>query len=82
MLVHHKGDGDKFFHGSTAIKDQADALFAVLRDDDERCRLKCSGGRGKMRRRRVASAVNPLAQPSRLRILPHRGGFAGRPVDG
>jgi hypothetical protein len=58
LLIHHKGDGQKFYRGSTAIRDQTDALFALLRegqpDDDERQddgvrRLRCRGGRGKMR---------------------------------
>lgn len=55
LLVHHKGDSDKFYRGSTAIKDQADALFALLREGDEEGadngirRLRCRGGRGKMR---------------------------------
>ncbi len=52
LLVHHMGDNpEKFFRGSSAIKDQADALFALLRDDDdpEARRLTCRGGKGKMR---------------------------------
>jgi archaellum biogenesis ATPase FlaH len=55
VLVHHKGDGDKWFRGSTAIKDQADALFGLLRtttdedEDDPVRRLRCRGGKGKMR---------------------------------
>jgi hypothetical protein len=51
ILIHHKGDSEKFYRGSTAIKDQADALFALLRDpDDEDAprRLRCRG-KGKMR---------------------------------
>jgi hypothetical protein len=52
VLVHHKGDGEKFYRGSTAIKDQADALFGLLPvnpddDDDQRRRITCRGVRGK-----------------------------------
>ncbi len=52
LLIHHKGDGEKFYRGSTAIKDQADALFGLLPvnpddDDDMRRRLTCRGARGK-----------------------------------
>ncbi len=58
VLIHHKGDGEKFYRGSTAIRDQTDALFALLRDgqadddegdDDGVRRLRCRGGKGKMR---------------------------------
>ncbi|UGS35248.1 AAA family ATPase [Capillimicrobium parvum] len=52
VLIHHKGDSEKFFRGSSAIKDQADALFALLRDpndEDAPRTLSCGGGRGKMR---------------------------------
>jgi hypothetical protein len=52
ILIHHKGDGEKFFRGSSAIKDQCDALFALLRDpedEDAPRRLRCRGGKGKMR---------------------------------
>jgi hypothetical protein len=52
LLVHHMGDSeDKFYRGSSAIKDQADALFALLRDDeeDDLRRLTCREGKGKMR---------------------------------
>jgi hypothetical protein len=35
LLVHHKGDGEKFSRGSTAIKDQADALFGLLRESED-----------------------------------------------
>jgi len=52
VLVHHKGDGEKFYRGSSAIKDQADALFGVLPvnpddDDDLGRRITCRGVRGK-----------------------------------
>jgi hypothetical protein len=73
VLVHHKGDSEKFFRGSTAIKDQADALFALLRDpDDEHAprRLRCRGGKGKMR-----YALEPL--DVFLDICPEAGGVAG-----
>ena len=53
LLVHHKGDSEKFYRGSTAIRDQCDALFALLRDSDDEDdgvrRLTCGGGKGKMR---------------------------------
>ncbi len=51
VLVHHKGDGEKSWRGSTAIRDQADALFGLLRDDDDGDvrRLACGAGKGKMR---------------------------------
>jgi hypothetical protein len=72
VLVHHKGDSEKFFRGSTAIKDQADALFALLRDpDDEEAprRLRCRGGRGKMR-------YAPEPPDVYLNISPEEGGVA------
>jgi archaellum biogenesis ATPase FlaH len=52
VLVHHKGDGEKFYRGSSAIKDQADSLFGMLPvdpddDDDLRRRITCRGVRGK-----------------------------------
>jgi hypothetical protein len=52
ILVHHMGDStEKFYRGSTGIKDQCDALFGLLRDEDcdGLCRLSCRGGKGKMR---------------------------------
>jgi RecA-family ATPase len=52
LLVHHMGDStEKFYRGSTGIKDQCDALFGLLRDEDHDglCRLSCRGGKGKMR---------------------------------
>lgn len=72
VLVHHKGDGEKFFRGSTAIKDQADALFALLRDpDDENAprRFRCRGGKGKMR-------YAPEPPDVYLTISPEAGGVA------
>jgi hypothetical protein len=78
LLVHHKGDSDKFFRGSTAIRDQADALFALLREgqadddqgeDDGVRRLRCRGGKGKMR-----YAVEP--PDVFLTISPADGGVA------
>lgn len=79
VLVHHKGDSEKFFRGSTAIKDQADALFALLRDPNDenapRC-LRCGGGRGKMR-------YAPEPADVYLDISPEAGGVAisGPPED-
>jgi archaellum biogenesis ATPase FlaH len=52
VLVHHMGDSkEKLYRGSSAIKDQADALFGLLRDDNDPDvrRLTCRGGKGKMR---------------------------------
>jgi RecA-family ATPase len=51
VLLHHMGDGEKYYRGSTGIKDQCDALFGLLRDEDHETlrRLSCRGGRGKMR---------------------------------
>jgi hypothetical protein len=52
LLIHHMGDNEaKFYRGSSAIKDQADALFALLRDENDSAvrRLACRGGKGKMR---------------------------------
>jgi hypothetical protein len=56
LLTHHKGDSGKLYRGSTAIKDQADALLGLLRDSDQDGsansdvrRLLCRGGKGKMR---------------------------------
>ena len=51
ILIHHKGEGEKWYRGSTAIKDQSDALFGFLRDGDDpeglRRRLSCRGAKGK-----------------------------------
>lgn len=78
LLIHHKGDSEKYFRGSTAIKDQADALFALLRegqrdddegDDDGVRRLRCRGGKGKMRYSREPPDVY-------LTIAPEEGGVA------
>ena len=72
VLVHHKGDSEKFFRGSSAIRDQCDALFALLRDpDDEEAprRLRCRGGRGKMR-------YAPEPPDVYLNISPEEGGVA------
>jgi hypothetical protein len=35
IVIHHKGDGEKVFRGSSAIQNQADALFALQRFDDD-----------------------------------------------
>jgi hypothetical protein len=73
VLIHHKGDSDKFYRGSTAIKDQADALFALLRPSDQEDdgnpvrRLRCRGGKGKMR-------YAPEPPDVHLMIAPARGG--------
>lgn len=49
VLLHHSGHGDHFARGSTAIGDQADALFGWVQAGDSR-RLSCaSGGGGKFR---------------------------------
>jgi len=81
LLLHHKGDSDKYYRGSTAIRDQCDALFALLRtsddDDDPVRRLACGGGKGKMR-----YAAEP--RDVFLAIAPERGGVVAcdRPGDG
>jgi hypothetical protein len=49
VLVHHKGDGEKLFRGSTAIRDQCDALFGLLSDGESRTRRLTLKGGGKMR---------------------------------
>ena len=73
VLIHHKGDSEKFYRGSTAIRDQADALFALLREDDDDDstvrRLRCRGGKGKMR-----YALEP--EDVYLTISPFDGGVA------
>jgi hypothetical protein len=35
ILIHHKGDGEKLFRGSTTIRDQSDALFGLQRFEDD-----------------------------------------------
>ena len=81
LLLHHKGDSDKYYRGSTAIRDQCDALFALLRtsddDDDPVRRLACGGGKGKMR-----YAAEP--RDVFLAIAPEQGGIIAcdRPDDG
>src|SRR5206468_41010 len=35
VLIHHKGDSEKYYRGSTAIKDQSDAMFALMRANDD-----------------------------------------------
>jgi hypothetical protein len=52
VLLHHKGESEKFYRGSTAIRDQCDALFGLLRpdgDDDGPVRCLRCGAKGKMR---------------------------------
>jgi hypothetical protein len=70
LLIHHMGENkEKFYCGSSAIKDQSDALFALLRDenDPDVRRLACRGGKGKMR-----YAAEPADRY--LVIEPERGG--------
>jgi hypothetical protein len=47
VLLHHRGDSDKFFRGTTSIRDQCDAMLALW-EDEQGLRLRCQGG-GKMR---------------------------------
>ncbi len=81
LLTHHKGDSEKYYRGSTAIRDQCDALFALLRDseddNDPVRRLTCSGGKGKMR-------YAPETPDRFLTIAPEHGGVeeADRPAMG
>jgi hypothetical protein len=49
LLLHHKGDGEKLFRGSTAIRDQCDALLGLVRDDESSTRRLTVRGGGKMR---------------------------------
>ena len=47
VLIHHKGEGEKFYRGTTAIKDGSDALFGLFVDAEgvlqKTCRLTCRG---------------------------------------
>jgi hypothetical protein len=74
LLIHHRGDSEKFYRGSTAIKDQCDALFALLRDSDEDDnlvrQLRCRGGKGKMR-------YAPEPPDVFMMISPFDGGVVG-----
>ena len=74
LLIHHKGDSEKLYRGSTAIKDQTDALFGLLREsddeDDNRRRLTCGRGKGKNPRYAPAVADRYLA------VAPLNGGVA------
>ena len=45
VLLHHSGHGEHFARGSTAIGDQADAVFGYVVEDEVR-RLTCNPGRG------------------------------------
>jgi hypothetical protein len=50
VLLHHRGDSDKPYRGSTAIKDQSDALLSLWPgDDDGIIGLRCRGGKGRVR---------------------------------
>ena len=76
LLIHHKGDSDKYYRGSTAIKDQTDALFGLLREsddeDDNNRRLSCGRGRGKNPR------YAPAVPDCWLSIAPVSGGVTSR----
>ncbi|MCW3048009.1 MAG: hypothetical protein JWO74_2293 [Solirubrobacterales bacterium] len=45
LLIHHAGHGERFTRGSSAIRDQVDALFGLERDGDA-LQLSCSPARG------------------------------------
>lgn len=45
ILLHHSGHGEHFARGSTAIADQADALFGYTVNGEQRI-LSCNPGRG------------------------------------
>jgi hypothetical protein len=47
VVLHHKGESDKFYRGSTAIRDQTDAML-TLWEDEQGLRLRCKPG-GRMR---------------------------------
>lgn len=69
ILIHHKGDGEKAFRGSTAIRDQADALFLLDGKQHESVRrLTCSANGCKPPRYAEASSDVHLA------VSPEDGG--------
>jgi hypothetical protein len=45
VVIHHAGHGERFTRGSSAIRDQVDALFGLERDGDA-LRLSCAPARG------------------------------------
>jgi hypothetical protein len=50
VLVHHRGDSDKPYRGSTAIKDQSDAMLSLWEGESEDVvGLRCRKGRGRMK---------------------------------
>jgi hypothetical protein len=55
IVIHHKGDGEKLFRGSSAIQNQTDALFGLARfEDDPEGQLRhlwCPIGKGAKRPR-------------------------------
>ena len=72
LLIHHKGDGDKSFRGSTAIRDQADALFLLTPEaGSDVLRLTC---------RDQSCKPTRYAKPPEdvfLKIDPDAGGISG-----
>lgn len=72
LLIHHKGDGDKAFRGSTAIRDQADALFLLTPEaGSDVLRLTC---------RDQSCKPTRYAKPPEdvfLKIDPDAGGISG-----
>jgi RecA-family ATPase len=83
ILVHHMGDSvEKFYRGSTGIKDQCDALFGLLRDEDHDglCRLSCRGGKGKMRYAAEPAVADDLSGERRgLAVRGAGGAWAAGP---
>ena len=67
LTLHHRGDGDKAYRGSSAIKDQCDALFGLLREDGA-VKLTCKGGKA------PRYALEP--EDVWLRVSPFDGGVA------
>lgn len=50
LLLHHRGDSDKPWRGSSTVKDQSDALLSLWPgDDDGIMGLRCRGGKGRVR---------------------------------
>lgn len=80
LLIHHKGDGDKPYRGSSAIKDQCDALFGMLVQGEgfeEVLKLSCRG-KGRKPPRYAAAPADVW-----LRLSPADGGMvaAGPPSE-